>query len=184
MALKNIINTSTFSYSGYDSPSTTAGTDGNYDTYSGYDFRERTNGSYFYNWGYSYWYWNWASGVNIDQIKWKLYCYALCQAGASENSSGYGIYVTVTHSGGTAVLVSESGSGAGNWSGGYSQNGNIITDNTGWTGVTQIMVELYGKAKRVDDGAGGGDEYLYHYVYEVEANQEESSNALFFGTNV
>jgi hypothetical protein len=162
----------TFAFSGYTgsftgSPYSNA-YDGDLGTYSGYYYIERGGNGYFYNGDYSYWTWTFPAR-NLTKIAWKLYVYAQATSGASENTAGYGVYIAVTHSGGVTALVDTGNITTGG--GGtvyYVDNNNYIENTTGWTGATQIQCRLWGKAKRVDAGAGGGDEWLYHYVYEVE----------------
>ena len=165
----NILKGTTPGYSGYTGESAPAyASDGDFNTASGFDFNERGNGNYFYNGAYCYWTWNFAS-QNLQQIIWKIHAGASTSAGASENSGGIGVYITVTAAAGTIVLANESYSGYGNWSAEYSQNDNIITYATPIVGATQIQIQIYGKAKRVDAGAGGGNEYLSIYMYEMQA---------------
>ncbi|MDD3906240.1 MAG: hypothetical protein PHS46_06930, partial [Candidatus Omnitrophica bacterium] len=147
--------------------------DGDLDTYSGYYYRERGGSGYYYNGNYTYWTWTFTTPQDIVSLSWLLYCFAQTWSGASNNSGAWGVYITITSDSGTTVLADEFGSGGGDWSGGYSQNNTVVTDSAGWTGVTQIQVRLYGQAKRVDDGAGGGNEDIYHYMYEMQAVSDD-----------
>ncbi|MFH0763460.1 MAG: cysteine peptidase family C39 domain-containing protein [Candidatus Omnitrophota bacterium] len=164
----------TFNLSGYtgsySGPAQNA-YDGNLDTSSGYYYRERGGNGYFYNGAYTTWTWTFSNPQDISKLAWKLKSAAQVWSGASENSGAWGVKITVTHDGETSVLVDESQNVPANGNlYGYSQNNQVVENNHGWTGVTQIQVKLYGKAKRKDEGAGGGNEDIYHYLYEMKAD--------------
>ncbi len=111
-----------------------------------------------------------AAAQNIRLLKWLLTAHAQTAAGASYNGAGCSVTLELYYGGSWHTIFSESsGTIQGNSSWNYSNNGVTVQDTTLYTGVTAIRFTSWNYVERRDEGAGGGSEQSYSYLYELEA---------------